>query len=226
MRLMYIEHELGNGVSSDDFKILLGHSPPALVSLLLRDEYFWAAEKVLEVCFRREEPQQHSINLEVIWEAIAWFLDDTTDNRTIWIRIAILQTFCEGCSRQGFADTEFDVLRFILRSWHQGMEMLSHLILGIEKSNWVESRAFIRHELLMHDNLIWLQMQRQRQPLNLAFQTASELDDLLNLARKNDDDRYQAGIQWRIDVSNNQRSTHDPLALVAVPYNIYTARRQ
>jgi hypothetical protein len=40
------------------------------------------------------------IDLKSIWEAIERFCKDTNEERLIWARIAVLQTYCEGCLRR------------------------------------------------------------------------------------------------------------------------------
>jgi hypothetical protein len=223
LRLMYLEHEVGDRLPADDFKVLLGHSPPELVSYLLQEEYFWAAEQVLEVCFRREEFNQNMIDLKSIWEAIERFCKDTDEERLIWARIAVLQTYCEGYLRRRYADNNLDSLILGSQYWTQGMSILCKLITTIHESMWIGSRVFIRQELLLLDTGI-LQQLKSPTPFPERRETVLKLVNLLTLARHNDDIRSRVGVQWRIEVLVNckdPRAISTPHDFVAVPSDIY-----
>ena len=127
LRLIYQEHEVRQTLPVDAFAALDGQSPITLVKHFLMQESIWAAENMLEICFRKTETGVHGIELGEIWSAIEWFFGKSEDECQTWAQIAVLQTFHEGCLRRKLMDITADGVH-LTWSWDKGSAILHKLI--------------------------------------------------------------------------------------------------
>ncbi|THW02874.1 hypothetical protein D6D26_03933 [Aureobasidium pullulans] len=230
LRLLYFSHEVRQQIPPRKFSVLGGEAPSTVVSWFLQKEYFWAAEDVLHVCFRRSKVGIHEIKLPEIWSAIEWFLSNTDDERRIWAQFSILQTFCEGCLCQGLLNPDSDGSE-TPSPWNRRLNDLTLLVMKLEakaqENEWKGSRATIRHDLLQLDWALWQRLAEGT--LSVESETLRELYELNGQAQRNQDDRLQSGIQWRIEVLANSIDP-DTIAstsgLIEVPMQIYTTRQK
>ncbi|KAK5738892.1 hypothetical protein LTR17_005618 [Elasticomyces elasticus] len=232
LRLRYHEHEVKQPLPSDKFAILptLCQSLPALVSILLQQSHFWAAQNVLEICFRRTKKDVHAVKLPEIWASIEWFAatESVDDEQQCWAKIAILQTFCEGCLRRKLTSVTLQPPGLNKWSWEAGMACLSRLADEMQTQSqdksWKGSRASIRQELISFDKTIWDGVQSKE--FQVQHSTFRILTDLIRRARQNNDIRLQSGIQWRVEVlANNKNPDNIPTPVGIVPAQIYKSRQ-
>jgi small GTP-binding protein len=228
LRLTYHEHEVRRKLPVDDFAVLDRLSPITLVEYLLKQDSFWAAENVLEVCFRRTGTGVYVIELQKIWSSIEWFFGKSEDECRTWAQIAVLQTFHEGCLRRKLTDITASGVH-LTWSWDQGLVILEKLItLAKEQSGqevWEHSRSRIRQDLILLDRFLWQDLRTK--DFSREGTALYMLNDLNKIARDNCDERLLCGVRWRIEVLVNCKdpdAISDTNGYIALPKHIYQIR--
>jgi hypothetical protein len=131
-----------------------------LLESQIKQNSYWASECVLEVYFYTfdELNNEQSVrrHLDQVWICVRRFVrasEPREEEQTLWARIAILQTFCEGalsvCSEKeqlhGHDGWSFPKIMPILRN------LVDQAISRDESGEWSHSRGFIRQQLIELD---------------------------------------------------------------------------
>lgn len=238
LRLRYFEHETEEHLELAAFNIMstFQSSDPDTVlskwvSHLLQHENYWAAEQVLEVCFRNIERRHSYVAYGQVWRDIKWFTsrpEASDDEQRLLAKIAIIQTFQEGFLRREASKLSKVVSWSTQYGWNTLVQVRSQLELSI---TWTGSRAYLRQELLRIDrDLFDLSLIETSVPeITLARDHIdSELSGLGMQAEEHHDMRLIAGIRWRRDYIANDRRLVEKLpaqARMAMPMDAYANYR-
>jgi len=201
MRVNYIAHEKRKQLPLSYF------SPPwskqesedalcTWVAYLLKEGRFWAAQDVLEVCFRRAGRGTYRLDLKALWSAISSFVEPDTDphEAALLAKMTVLQVYCEGLIRRGF-----DI--FKLEYWEDGREKITtteECLMEILGENvWKTSRPRLRLNLLDVDASVVNAMKAGKPQLD---ETGIQqlLEATLKQAYSNEDKSIYEGAKFRL----------------------------
>jgi hypothetical protein len=205
-----------------------------LLPILLQRGHYWAAENVLEICFRRNDKVHHAVDIVGIWKAIDEFVrieSTTVDERTLWAQVAVLQTFCEGTLRHQLPhapDATTNAHDSTLGSLEHATQRIANLreeILARSSDDaWTHTRASMRQDLIMIDNTTAKRAVDRKYSEDIE-DTLETLNRIKSQAASNQDLRLDAGIQWRIELLTNFK---DPAKIStpagSVPDQLYKTR--
>jgi hypothetical protein len=189
---------------------------------------YWAAECVLEVYFYTfnelkswDRIHQH---LDQVWYPIQRFLTASElreEEETLWAKIAILQTFCEGAlsvcfekeQLHGEDDWSFAKIMPVLRT------LVTQAILRDESGEWSRSRGFIRQQLIELDQDVMADQAYMNNAL--CFERYETLLGLWKIADKNNDRIMVSSIQGKFWLlSHMQEPQTRGLGISFVPYQV------
>ena len=183
----------------------------------LEDGKFWAAEIMLQICFRSVN-RNHVIQLKQIWKSVSWFLtanDKVISRDVLLARVAMWQTFCQGLLHRQLAHLDIGSDEDASWSWITSMQALDKAISELAgEKDIATSRIVARTQLVKFDKKITAGCaQIDAGP---GVQDLQLLYTLLEYAVKNDDYRLQHGLQWRINVLVHDKQP----TRIATPYGL------
>lgn len=217
----------------------LGYLGPECFSLSTRDlgmlfsrnlvqHSYWAAENFLEVYFYTFEELNDGDSvhrhLDQIWPPIQSFsstVKPREEEETLWAKIAILQTFCEGalsvCSKKeqlhGEDNWSLPKIMPVLRI------LVKQAILRDESGEWSRSRGFIRQQLIELDEDVMADNACMNN--DLCFRRYETLLRLWKMADANSDCVMVSSIQGKIGLlSRMQQRRTRGLGTSFVPYQV------
>jgi GTP-binding protein EngB required for normal cell division len=234
LRASYLEHEFKEPLPKDRFSVNLGLrlnvSLHDFLPHLLEHERHWAAENVLEMCFRKSGNKSHRIELTAIWHSIKDFVTmDVLENNeeTVWAQIAILQTFCEGTLRRQQLQLPKGQGTDI---WKQSKHIMAQLLQKLNNCSsghhWIRSRACMRQKLIELDYSILKRTAESDH--SVTGEDLETLNSLKAQAASSFDIRLGDVTQWRIEIL---AACKDPQyisvpAAFPVPERLYAKRQK
>ena len=200
LKRLYWSHETNKHVQDENFKCG-DRTPCVLVRYFLEDGKFWAAENLLQICFRSVN-KNHAIQLKQIWKSVSWFLtanDIVASGDILLARVAMWQTFCEGLLHRQLAHLKIESDKDAPWSWVTSIQALEKAVSALAGAKDIAtSRIVARTQLIKFDKKVTAGCaQIDAGP---GVQDLQLLQTLLKYAEKNDDYQLQHGLQWRIDV--------------------------
>jgi hypothetical protein len=199
-----------------------------LLESQIKQNSYWASECVLEVYFYTfdELNNEQSVrrHLDQVWICVRRFVrasEPREEEQTLWARIAILQTFCEGalsvCSEKeqlhGHDGWSFPKIMPILRN------LVDQAISRDESGEWSHSRGFIRQQLIELDQEVMADHAYMNNAL--CFKRYETLLGLWKMADTNDDRIMVSSIQGKIWLLSHMQEPHTRgLGMSFVPYQV------
>lgn len=228
----YWEHEVDGQVPEAVF-CPGGEALHSLVEHLLQQKDFWAAERLLEICFRRPNDNATILSREAsrdrfaqrdckrIWRSVEWFvntMDGDRDEEALRARLSILQTVCEGLLRRNLSHIAIEPRECHAWSWSTAFSTMDSLAAKItnldEDYVWPTSRRFVRQRLIQVDKSILESLtQKDLAPQNYL----EEIAELRRCAEINEDLRLEHGIRQRRNFLETYMSDYEEIEVDSAP---------
>jgi len=200
------------------------------VAHLLAEGRFWAAQDVLEVCFRWSGimPYKYRLDLRALWNVISAFvqLDTAADEAPLLAKMAVLQVYLAGLVRRDFNISE-------LHYWkdaRDGITSTEQSLLKILGENvWKTSRPRLRLQLLDVDMDIVDALRSGQNSFNTT-NCQHRLEATMKQAESNEDLSLYEAAKFRLAVLMHVVDPNDtysyPSLIWSFPRALYVSWRE